>query len=96
MRSPFISHVAVLLAASMVATSLLADSPAKQKRQEKVEETPVFITGSLIPKRVRLHPTGTKTVSPVRIIDRVEIDQNGRPTISGAFVNEPSVRIIGH
>jgi hypothetical protein len=64
--------------------------------QGKVQEVTVFVTGSLIPQRVKVEPIGTKTVSPVRVIDRREIDGTGRQTTPGAFVNDPSVRIIGH
>jgi hypothetical protein len=37
-----------------------------------------------------------KSREVVRIIDRREIDQTGRLTTLGAFVNEPAMRIIGH
>ena len=92
------SSVAVLVAVSLFAGTALADPNVKQasKREQKVEERTVFVTGSLIPQRVELLPIGTKTVSPVRIIDRHEIDWTARQTTPGAFVNEPSVRIIGH
>jgi hypothetical protein len=86
------------MAASMFGATALADPTVNQtsKRKQKVEEQTVFVTGSLIPQRVKLQPIGTKTVSPVRIIDRHEIDWTGRQTTPGAFVNDPSVRIIGH
>jgi hypothetical protein len=88
---------AILLAASAFAGSSADDHAVKtSKRREPVVEKTVFITGSLIPQRIKVRPTGTATVSPVRIIDRVEIDQTGRFTTPGAFVNDPSVRIIGH
>ena len=82
----------------MFASTVLADPKVKQgsKHNQKVEERTVFVTGSLIPQRVKLLPIGTLTVSPVRIIDRHEIDWTARPTTPGAFINEPSVRIIGH
>jgi hypothetical protein len=82
----------------MFGATVLADPTVNQtsKRKQKVEEQTVFVTGSLIPQRVKLQPIGTKTVSPVRIIDRHEIDWTGRQTTPGAFVNDPSVRIIGH
>ena len=85
------------MAASMFGATVLADPTPNQaaKRKQKVEERTVFVTGSLIPQRVKLEPIGTKTVSPVRIIDRHEIDGTGRQTTAGAFVNDPSVRIIG-
>jgi len=85
------------MAASMFAGTALADPTVKQtsKRKQNVEEQTVFVTGSLIPQRVKLEPIGTKTVSPIRIIDRHQIDWIARPTTPGAFINEPSVRIIG-
>jgi len=89
---------AILLATSVFAGTVLADPKVKQasKHNQRVEERTVFVTGSLIPQRVQVLPIGTLTVSPVRIIDRHEIDWIARPTTPGAFINEPSVRIIGH
>jgi hypothetical protein len=84
---------------TLIATSaLLADAPVKgsQERKEKVTEQTVFVTGSLIPQRIKVQRVGTKTVSPIRVIPRWEIDSTGRGTTPGAFVNDPSVRIIGH
>jgi len=82
----------------MFAGTVLADPNVNQasKSKQKVEERTVFVTGSLIPQRVKLQPIGTKTVSPVRIIDRHEIDGTGRLTTAGALINEPSLRVIGH
>ena len=81
----------------MFAGTVLADPTVNQtsKRKQKVEEQTVFVTGSLIPQRIKLRPIGTTTVSPLRIIDRHEIDWTGRRTTAGAFVVDPSVRIIG-
>ena len=73
-----------------------ADPAQARRPQQHDDERLVFVTGSLIPQRVKLHPIATKTQSAVRIIDRREIDQTGRFTTPGAFVNEPAVRIIGH
>ena len=86
------------MAASMFGATVLADPTVNQtsKRKQNVEEQTVFVTGSLIPQRIKLRPIGTTTVSPLRIIDRHEIDWTGRQTTAGAFVNDPSVRIIGH
>jgi hypothetical protein len=82
----------------MLAVTVLADPTVNQtsRRKQKVEERTIFVTGSLIPQRVKLEPIGTKTISPVRIIDRREIDQTGRRTTPGALINEPSLRVIGH
>jgi hypothetical protein len=83
-----------MIGLALVSTSTFADSPTKAKIAANDKEVAVFVTGSLIPQRIKLHPTGTKTVSPVRIIDRAEIDQNGRPTTPGALINDPAVQIV--
>jgi hypothetical protein len=92
------SSVTILVATSMFSGTVLADPKIKQtsKHNRKVEEQAVFITGSLIPQRIKVQSIGTTTVSPVRVIDRHEIDWTARPTTPGAFINEPSVRVIGH
>jgi len=97
-KTPIAKSAAILVATGMFAGTALADTKVKQtsKHDQKVEEQAVFITGSLIPQRVKVLPIGTLTVSPVRIIDRHQIDWIARPTTPGAFINEPSVRIIGH
>ena len=86
------------MAASMVAGTLLADPTVKptSKHKQNVEERTVFVTGSLIPQRIKLQPIGTTTVSPIRIIDRREIDQTGRRTTPGVLINEPSLHVIGY
>ena len=93
-KSVIAAGVTVLIATS----ASLADTPVKgsPERNEKVTEQTVFVTGSLIPQRIKVQRVGTKTVSPIRMIDRWEIDATGRGTTAGAFVNDPSVRIIGH
>jgi hypothetical protein len=93
-KSVIAAAVSVLIATS----ASLADTPVKgsQERKEKVTEQTVFVTGSLIPQRIKVHHVGTKTVSPISAIDRATIDATGRQTTPGFFVNEPSVRIIGH
>ncbi|MEP6685930.1 MAG: hypothetical protein ABJB22_04060 [Verrucomicrobiota bacterium] len=87
-----------LIAASMLVGVALADMPVRQtsERKEWIEERTVFVTGSLIPQRIKLRRIGTTTVSPVRVIDRQEIDWTGRRTTAGVLINEPSLRIIGH
>ena len=95
---PIAKSAVILITISLFAGTVLADRKVKQapKRKQKVEEQTVFVTGSLIPQRIKLQPIGTTTVSPLRIIDRHEIDWTGRQTTAGAFVVDPSVRIIGH
>ena len=98
MKTLISSTVTILIAAGMFAGTVLADPKVKKtlKDNQKVEEQAVFITGSLIPQRIKVLPIGTTTVSPIRVIDRHQIDWAGRPTTPGAFINEPSVRVIGH
>lgn len=95
---PILQGASILLLSSLVSTSIaIAGDPAEQTRKASQEqEVAVFVTGSLIPQRVKVRPIGTKTTSPVRVISRQEMDQNGRPTTPAAFTNDPSVRIIGH
>ena len=92
------SVIAAGVTALMATSASLADTPVKgsQEGKEKVTEQTVFVTGSLIPQRIKVQRVGTKTVSPIRVIPRWEIDSTGRGTTPGAFVNDPSVRIIGH
>ena len=82
----------------MLAGTVLAGPPVKQtsERKQKVEERTIFVTGSLIPQRIKVRHVGTKTVSPISVVDRAAIDATGRQTAAGFLVNEPSVRIIGH
>jgi hypothetical protein len=93
-KSVIAAGVTVLIAAS----ASLADTPVKHnpERNQKVIEQTVFVTGSLIPQRIKVRRVGTTTVSPIRVIDRWEIDATGRQTTAGALVNDPSVRILGH
>jgi hypothetical protein len=86
-----------LLAVSLLTTVFFVSSAVggKPTDQQSKEQT-VFVTGSLIPQRIKLKPIGTTTISPIRIIDRQEINGTGRQTTRGALVADPSVRIVGH
>jgi hypothetical protein len=77
---------------SLIVSSALASKPVDQQADERT----VFVTGSLIPQRIKLKAVGTATVSPIRIIDRREIDATGRHTTRGALVADPSIRTTGH
>jgi hypothetical protein len=87
-----------LIATSLLAGTALAgktvDEAAGGTKQDYGEA--VFVTGSLIPQRIKLKRIGITTVSPIRIIDRREIDATGRRTTRGVFIADPSVRVIGH
>jgi hypothetical protein len=76
-----------------------APSPAIDRSSDnrrQINEEAVFVTGSLIPQRIKLKRIGTMTVSPIRIIDRREIDGTGRLTTRGVLIADPSVRAVGH
>ena len=84
-----------------IALSLCFGAPVfageqKPEPASRDQEKLVFVTGSLIPQRVKLRAVGTATLSPLRVIDRGEIDRTGRVTTPGAFVNDPSVQMVGH
>jgi hypothetical protein len=82
----------------MFAGIALAGQPLDRgsENNKQVNQEAVFVTGSLIPQRVKLKRIGTTTVSPIRIIDRREVDQTGRQTTRGVLIADPSVRVIGH
>ncbi len=81
----------------MIAGSVYADRPNREDSQEvQTKEELVFVTGSRIPQRIKVSSVGTATYSPLRVIDREEIDRTGRLTTAGVLINEPSLRVIGH
>jgi hypothetical protein len=55
----------------------------------------VFVTGSLIPQKVKVKSIGTNTVSPMRNYDRDEIDKTGRFTTRDVLALDPSVHVRG-
>jgi outer membrane cobalamin receptor len=79
--------VATMFAAIAYAGRVVSqDSPQAETKEELV-----FVTGS----RIKVSRVGMATYSPLRVIDREEIDRTGRLTIAGVLVNEPSLRVIG-
>ena len=94
MRTLFSPCVTSLVATGLFAGAVLAGKPVAQtsEHNKEVGERTVFVTGSLIPQRIKIKPIGTTTVSPVRIIDRREIDATGRRTAKGVLIADPSVR----
>lgn len=97
MRTLTFRRVTGLIAAGVLASTALAGKPNDQASEIKKPESgeAVFVTGSLIPQRIKLKPVGTTTVSPVRIIDRREINATGRRTARGVLIADPSVRAVG-
>ena len=99
-RDAYLSRVKALIpvvatSAIVLSSNILPADTTPAPGSEPVEKT-VFITGSLIPQRIQVRRVGTTTFSPVRNIDRQEIDQTGRRTTPRVFVIDPSVRVIGH
>ena len=96
MRTLLATCAASLLATDLLVSSALGDKPIDQHSNDKhSDERTVFVTGSLIPQRIKRKPIGTTTVSPVRIIDRHEIDATGRRTTRGILVVDPSLSATG-
>ena len=71
------------------ATAAFADPPNKQFGDKYV-----FVTGSMIPQKVKVKSIGTATASPLRVYMRREIDQTGRFTTEGVLAQDPDVRVI--
>jgi outer membrane cobalamin receptor len=78
-----------------IAAEPLADAVSGKKNDGSKEKL-VFVTGSRIPKRVKVKAIGTNTTSPVRVYTRAEIDRTGRFTTAGILAQDPSVQIIGN
>jgi hypothetical protein len=79
----------ILVSATGLAAVAFGDPPNAQFGNKYV-----FVTGSMIPQRVKVKSIGTATVSPLRVIKRREIDQTGRFTTEGVLAQDPSVRVI--
>ena len=54
----------------------------------------IFVSGSLLPQKVKLHPIGTTTASNIRVYDRDEIYKTGRFTTEDVLRLDPSLRVI--
>jgi hypothetical protein len=86
-----------LFAVALFTGSALGNKPIDRSSNDtnQSNERTVFVTGSLIPQRIKVKRIGTTTTSPIRIIDRQEIDISGRSTTKGALITDPSVRVTG-
>jgi hypothetical protein len=85
----------VLLATVLFSTVAFADSkygPPSKKQQGEVKY--VFVTGSNIPKKIKVKAIGTTTVSQIRVYNRDEIDRTGRYTTEEVLRLDPSLRVI--
>lgn len=81
--------VLVLISATGLVAVAVADPPKAQS-----ESKYVFVTGSMIPQKVKVRSIGTATFSPVRVIKRHEIYQSGRYTTEDVLAQEPSLQVI--
>jgi uncharacterized membrane protein len=97
MGTLFSKFAVSFVALALLSRAALADRPVSQRSRDKTatEERTVFVTGSLIPQRIKLKAIGTTTVSPVRIIDRREIDSTGRRTTRGVLIADPAISTTG-
>ena len=75
------------------------DSPSERVRDKRKVKPPqkyVMVTGSHIPQAVKVKSIGTATTSPLRVIERKEIDKSGRFTTKDVLADDPSIRTFGH
>ncbi len=85
----------VLVATALFSTLAFADSaygPSSKKQEGEVKY--VFVTGSNIPKKIKVKSIGTDTVSQIRVYKRDEIDRTGRYTTEGVLRLDPSLRVV--
>jgi hypothetical protein len=97
MRTLTFRRVAGLIAAGVLAGTALAGKPVDPTSENMKRDSgeAVFVLGSLIPQRIKRKPIGTTTVSPIRIIDRHEIDATGRGTTRAILIADPSLNAAG-
>lgn len=90
MKTSKCAALAVLLAAL---TFIGAASNASADDRNTDQFAFVMVTGSQIPQRVRIHPIGTKTATPIRVYNRREIDQTGRFTTEDVLAQDPALQV---
>jgi hypothetical protein len=67
------------------------------KPDDQYVEKYVLVTGSWIPRKVKVRRWGTNTASPVAIYDQRDIRNSGRATTEGAISTlDPSVSVQRH
>jgi hypothetical protein len=67
------------------------------KPEDEYVEKYVIVTGSNIPRKVKVRRWGTNTASPVAIYDQQDIRNSGRATTEGAISTlDPSVSVRRH
>jgi hypothetical protein len=96
----FLKGIALVLVVGVTAEAQTND----RKRQtnsaqadDQYVEKYVFVTGSNIPRKVKVRRWGTNTASPVAIYDQQDIRNSGRATTEGAISTlDPSVSVSRH
>jgi hypothetical protein len=91
MKTSKLAKVATLLLALTVAPTGVFASPNERTGDQYAY---VFVTGSWIPQKVKIHRIGTLTASNIRVYDRDEIDKTGRVTTEDVLRFDPSVRVF--
>ena len=86
--SHLLGIVAALILVTVSSAVALDREPIGQRG-----DTYVFVTGSMIPQKVKVKSIGSATEQPLRVIKRGEIDATGRFTTQGVLALEPSVRV---
>jgi hypothetical protein len=90
MKTSQLAKVATLLLALTVAATGVFGSPSERTSDQYAY---VFVTGSMIPKKVKIHPIGTTTASNIRVYDRDEIDKTGRFNTEDFLRLDPSLQV---
>jgi hypothetical protein len=65
--------------------------------EDQYVEKYVYVTGSNIPRKIKVRRWGTDTASPVAVYDQRDIRNSGRATTEGALSTlDPSVSVRRH
>lgn len=86
-------RVAASILLAVAGTTSEAFANPQDNHQAGEKDKYVMVTGSMIPRKVKVKSIGTTTTSPLRVYKRREIDQTGRFTTEGVLAQDPSVRV---
>ncbi len=94
--SKAVKIVSLLLSGAFLATPMFGGQPKDKssKNKDKDQYEYVFVTGSSIPRKVKIKSVGN-AISNLRVYNRKEIDQTGRATTAGVLAQDPSVTVRG-
>jgi hypothetical protein len=94
--SAAVKVMCLLLIGAFLATPVFGGQPKDKssKNKDKPQYAYVFVTGSNIPRKVKLKPVGN-TISDLSVYNRKEIDQSGRVTTAGVLAQDPSATVRG-